>query len=120
MSFSFSQFPRKSCYSGPPSDTESVEAEDDPIPSASVLSETDDNDFSTRGRQNPTWGGKVFSSSPLTVEIGVQTSNDFPPLRLASLADGVGRRDVATETRRTRERTPLSNWMEKDVRVSLV
>ncbi|VDK23868.1 unnamed protein product [Taenia asiatica] len=119
---SVSSYPRKSCYSDPPSDTESVEDEDDPIPSVSVLSEIDNNDFSTRGRQNPTWGGKFSSSSPLTVETGVQTSNDSPPLRLvptASLSNGVGRRDVATETRRARGGTPLSDWIEKDMRLNV-
>ncbi|KAL5103643.1 hypothetical protein TcWFU_001261 [Taenia crassiceps] len=114
-----SSFPRKSYYSDL-SGTESVEDGGDPIPSVSVLSKMDNNDFSTRGRQNPTWGGKVFSSSPLTVETGVQTSNNSP-LRLvsASIDGGGGRRDVATETRRTRERTPLSSWMEKDMRLNV-
>ncbi|EUB55806.1 hypothetical protein EGR_09322 [Echinococcus granulosus] len=120
---SSSQIPHKSCYSDPSSDTESIRDENEPIPSASVLNEIDSNDFSTRGRRNPTWGGKASSSSPLTVEMGVQTSNDFSPSRLASTgssADRKSRRDVATETRRTRERTPVSNWMEEDLRLNMI
>ncbi|VDM31071.1 unnamed protein product [Hydatigera taeniaeformis] len=117
-----SPFPSKSCYSDSPSGTGSMGDDDDPIPSASILCEIGNRSFPTKDRRTSGWRDQIHSSSPLTVETGVQTSNDFssPQLTLgASLAGRVGRRDVGTETSRTREQTPLSNWMEKDMRLNV-